>query len=248
MSDASRPLVLLLRSASDPDPYVQALDEAGYEATCEPVLHFKFVHQEALAGRLAHPHRYGGLICTSPRAAEALADALRWLPDQVAAWQARPAYAVGPRTAEVLREIGFDPEGADSGTAEALAARIAQAERVEGEPAEAPLLFLAGNRRRDVLPRALDAAGITFEEQCAYETHVRTDLDLSAERAPQWAVFFSPSGIEAARQATGIDWRAVRTAAIGPTTAGALEEAGWTAEAVAAQPTPEALAAALRKT
>ncbi len=242
MSDSStrRPRVLLLRSPLDPDPYAEALAEAGFEAASVPVLRFTFPHQEALAGRLARPHWYGGLICTSPRAVEALADGLRGISDQKAAWAARPAYAVGPRTAGALRKIGFAPKGAASGTAEALAAHI--------EPAEAPLLFLAGNRRRDTLPRALEAAGVPFAEQCVYETHVRTDLDFSEEPAPDWVVFFSPSGIEAARQARGIDWRTVRKAALGPTTAAALKEAGWTVEAVAEVPTPEALAAALRAT
>lgn len=231
--------VLLLRSSRGADdPYAAALAAAGYEARCEPVLRFTFPRQETLAARVAHPHRYSGLICTSPRAVEALAAILPRYPDRAAAWQDTPAYAVGPRTAEALRALGLTPRGAESGTAEALAGRVVAS--------TAPLLFLAGSRRRDALPRALEARGVVFEELVVYETHLRTDLDLSGHAPLRWVVFFSPSGVAAARQARGLDGGAVRKAALGPTTAAALQGKGWAADAVAAAPRPEALADALR--
>ena len=231
--------VLLLRSPSAPDPYMQALEEAGFRAACEPVLRFVFPHQQALSERLARPAHYAGLIVTSPRAVRALSDTLAEPSVQSAAWKAKPAYAVGPRTAEALRALGFAPEGEETGEAAALADYIAR--RAKG----APLLFLCGNRRRETLPERLREEGVPFEEQVVYETHARADLDL-AEHAG-WLAFFSPSGIEAVRQARGVDPSALRFAAIGSTTTAALTEEGWTVEAVAAAPTPAALAAAIRE-
>ena len=231
--------VLLLRSGSGPDRYEEAFAAAGYETTTVPVLAFTFVHQDALRRRLERPHSYGGLVLTSPRAVEALADVLQWLPSETAAWHTRPAFAVGPATAAELRAIGFEPEGEDSGSAALLADHVAD------RSLAAPLLFLCGSRRRDALPDGLGAAGIRFDELCVYETHLRDPLDLTAVPAPRWAVFFSPSGVEAAQSATGIDWAGVRKAAIGETTAGALAAQGWRPDAVAAEPSPEAIVAAV---
>ncbi len=231
-----RPLVCLLRDPAVPDPFVQALEAAGWRAACLPVLRFDFVNRAALRAALRQPDAYGGLVLTSPRAAEALARAGR-LP---ASWTTRPAFAVGPRTADAARALGLRTEGEEAGAADALA------ERITRQAFEAPLLFLCGDRRRDDLPQRLRAAGTPFYELCVYRTHLRRDLDFGALGALAWVVFFSPSGVEAARQAAGPALEAARKAAIGPTTAEALQAAGWTAAAVAAAPTPEALAAALR--
>lgn len=236
MSSDRAARVFLLRSGSEPDPYVDAFAEAGMEATCVPVLAFTFPHQEALRERLQRPAAYDGLICTSPRAVRALREAFAEPVVDAGAWQAKTAYAVGPRTAEGLRDLGFEPVGEESGSAAALASVIANKK----------LLFLCGNRRRDTLPDALNEAGIPFEELVVYETHTRTDITLPEGRKGDWLAFFSPSGIEAIRAASGVDPSLYRKAAIGPTTAAALEKQGWPAEAVAASPTPAALVQAIQ--
>lgn len=246
------PLVLLLRSrdeGGDEDRYERALRERDFRATCRPVLRFAFAGDDDFGGddagaALRHPDRWAGLVLTSPRAAQALEEMLRWLPDQVAAWEAKPAFAVGPKTAAELRAGGLAPTGEESGDAEALGSVIAK--KVKTDPAaERPLLFLCGNRRREALPNRLRAEEVPFEERVVYETHLRSGPWLTD--APEWAVFFSPSGVEAVRQSGEAGWGAVRKAALGPTTAAALREAGWPPEAVAREPTPEALADALAK-
>lgn len=238
----TRPVdTVLFREATEPDPYEGALAEAGFRPVSIPVLRFDFVNQTALRAALEAPDAYGGLILTSPRAVEALGEVLPWLPAENARWHSRPVFVVGPATAARARRLGFDPEGEASGSAELLADYITRRSWA------APLLFLCSNRRRDVLPDRLAAAAVPVEELCVYETHPRTDLDLAAYPGLRWAVFFSPSGIEAAVQARGIDWRQVHKAAIGPTTAEALAARGWSAAAVAAEPTPEALVRALRR-
>lgn len=231
--------VLLLRSPDGPDdPYVAALADAGFEARCEPVLRFAFPNQEALHERLADG-AYTGLIATSPRVGRALHPLFRDHSDLRAAWRQRPAYAVGPKTASWLRRLGLSVRGEEAGDAKALANRII---------ADAPtgrLLFLSGNRRRNALPDRLRAADVPFDEQVVYETHTRSAIDLPAPGPDTWLVFFSPSGLEATRRA-GADLCDYRVAAIGPTTAGALRDAGVPVAATADEPAPAPLTAALR--
>ena len=147
---------------------------------------------------------------------EALAQTLPWGIDRV--------------DADVLHGEGETGSGAD------LAAFIADADP------QAPLLFLCGNRRRDELPDRLQAEGIAFDELTAYETHSRTDLTLPPPGQETWLSFFSPSGLDAALQAeTEGALDEYHCAAIGSTTAGALEEAGLVVDAVAQSPPPEGL-------
>ncbi len=239
---SSSPEVILLRSADEeaPDRYVAAFDEGGWQAICKPVLTFEFPRQEQLRDRLDRPEHYAGVIATSPRAATALARVFSNHEVLARAWEGGLAYVVGPKTAELLRSLGLRPRGAKTGSAEALAGQI-----IDDVP-EAPLLFLSGNRRRETLPTALRTAEVPFEELVVYETHTRSDLDLlpKAEGTP-WLVFFSPSGLDAVNQTESADVQNYRLAAIGPTTAEALEAEGHVVEAVAEEPSPEGLVAAL---
>ena len=207
-------------------------------AECVPVLSFTFSHQDELRERLRQPDAYGGLICTSPRAVRALREALAEEEIAATAWLGKKAYAVGPKTASALRALGFVPEGEESGSAAGLASVIASKNL---------LLFLCGNRRRDTLPDAMTEAGTPFEELVVYETHTRTDVTLPERREGDWLAFFSPSGLNAIEAAPNVDPFRYRRAAIGSTTAGALEEKGWHADAVATSPTPAALVAAIQE-
>lgn len=237
------PDVILLRSADEPDPYLTAFEQAGLRAACEPVLTFAFPHQEALAGTLEHRDRYAALIATSPRVATALGRVFAEREALAESWREAPAYAVGPKTATRLRDVGFHPRGEDAGNAAALARQI-----VNDRPS-APLLFLSGNRRRDTLPTRLRAEEVPFEEVVVYETRTQDALTLPSFGPPSgstWLVFFSPSGLEAVEKAESVDPSDYRVAAIGPTTGGTLEEAGYAVDAVAEEPSPEGLVAALQ--
>lgn len=233
----TRPLVLLLRHPQPSDPYEAALSKAGFRTRSIPVLSFEPTGQEALADRLSHPERFGGLIITSPRSARIVAEHLD-NSDRRDGWMARPAYAVGPRTAGILRDAGFEPVGEESGTGEELAAVV-----IATYVAELPLLFLAGDRRRDAIPEALAGAGTPLEELTVYRT---TPVDLGElDVTPEWVVLFSPSGVEAW---SGLGSRPdVRYAAIGETTATALSDAGFEVGAVAAHPTPASLVDAIMR-
>lgn len=231
--------VYLFRSGDESDPYEEALADAGYAGISIPVLTFETVNAEKLREALEHPRSYDGLIFTSPRAVEAVASAMSWLPTENVMWHSKSIFAVGPKTASELRQIGFEPTGEGSGSAEMLSEHIAACEFTR------PLLFVCGNRRRDDLPDTLREAAIDLEELCVYQSQSRESLDLAAYPEPEWVVFFSPSGVHVVQKDDRLDVDSVRIAALGETTAGALEDAGFHVDAIAREPTPNALVEAL---
>lgn len=233
-----RNVVWLFRSGEDSDPYESALSDAGFDARSVPVLEFEWVNTRELRRALEHPKQYDGLVFTSPRAVEAFADAMPWLPSENVVWHGKSFFAVGPRTADELRRIGFDPEGEEAGSGDLLARYIL------GKQFEKPLLLLCGDRRRDELPDRLNAEGVALEEVCVYRTVLKDTLDLDSLPSPDWVVFFSPSGIEAVTNAD-VDLSRPRIAAIGTTTASALEAYGHRVDAIAQEPSPGGVAAAI---
>lgn len=234
-------LVLLLRSGGARDPFERAFRKEGFDVRSIPVLEFDFVNPDGLREALEHPNNYDGLIFTSPRAVDAIGEAMPWLPSENVLWHNKSVYAVGSGTAEALRSIGFEPDGEESGSAETLANIISK------RSFDRPLLFLSGDRRRDVLPTRLRSAGIQIEELCVYENRSRSPVGWPTEQVPDWVVFFSPSGFEAIREEWEERLRGVRIAAIGPTTAEVLGSAGVVVATVAGEPSPRALVEALRE-
>ncbi len=231
--------ILLLKEEIFPsDPYRTLLEQAGHTVTFLPPLYFTYPARDELQKTLAQPETYSGLIVTSPRAVSVFLSHLEAHPHLLNAWKTKPAYVVGMRSAAPLRSKGFRTY-TGKGTAHTLAHTILQLHQAS----QKPLLFLAGQLRREELPARLRAHGIPFEERTVYETHIQTDLP-RPDPLPDWMVFFSPSGVEAA-------WRSfgplpVSILAIGPTTARALYEKGIKPDAIAPTPSPEGILQALR--
>ncbi len=233
--------ITLLRSPDLPDAYLQAFDETGLSATCQPVLTFSFPYQETLTERLKSADIHSRLVMTSPRAAEALRRVFETEPELKALWEDHPVFVVGPKTASDVRELGLTPQAQTAGDAEALVDRIGAA--WDEQNLRSPLLFLSGNRRRDTLLNGLIRIGIPVTEHVVYTTEPRSDLKVGEET--EWLVFFSPSGLESV-EASRIHVSAYRLAAIGPTTGEALSSAGLSPDAVAKRPTPSSLVEAIQ--
>ena len=245
-----RNTVLLLRSGDESSENIpvqdascgweKALNDAGFDAQTLPALAFEYVEQDVLCNLLKHPDRYAGLIFTSPRAVEAFSRALPEAGTSNTDRESKALFTVGPRTAAAIRSLGYEPEGEHTGSAEQLAAYIL--ERHTG----GTLLFLCGDRRRDVLPSLLREAGIRMEEIVAYRTRLRTLHAWPGDKKPDWVVFFSPSGLEAVLHSPGVSLEGISIAAIGSVTAEAVRAHGFRVHATAHEPTPEALALALQ--
>ena len=245
-----RNAVLLLRSgdeSSEDTPrqaesclWEKALNAAGFDTQTLPGLTFEYSGQEVLYNLLKHPDRYAGLIFTSPRAVEAFGRAFPGTGISKTGWEDKVLFTVGPRTAAAIRSLGYEPEGESTGSAEQLAAYILK--RHTG----GALLFLCGDRRRDVLPSLLREAGIRTEEIIAYRTRLHTLHAWPGNKKPDWVVFFSPSGLEAILQSPEVSLENISIAAIGSVTAEAVRTHGFRVHATAHEPSPEALALALQ--
>ena len=183
----------------------------------------------------------------------------RGLVEQLRELRGMMVYTVGPATAIAMTKLEFSTIcGADTGNGMALANLIVQTFRREPEedgkekeeatlPPRLPLLFLVGDKRRDVIPKRLAGEGIPLEELVVYETTVaptfETDLDRvlaeSKDGDIEWVIFFSPMGAEIALRQLDKLPRKVRVGTIGPTTAEYLrKEWGITPDMVSKKPEP----------
>uniref|UniRef100_A0A3Q3MZA7 Uroporphyrinogen-III synthase n=2 Tax=Mastacembelus armatus TaxID=205130 RepID=A0A3Q3MZA7_9TELE len=256
--------VLLLKEprdgASGPDPYIKELASHGLSATLIPVLSFKFVSLNTLSDKLFQPEKHGGLIFTSPRAVEAVKICLEaeerreeWDRSVKEKWNAKSVYVVGKATAALVRNLGLNPLGEDTGTAEILSRVIIEREDTNIPP----LFFPCGSIKREVLPSALRENGMPLETLTVYQTAEHPDLDknlknyFTVQGIPASIAFFSPSGvkfcIEAVRRLSGEHLTQIKFAAIGPTTQDAITAEGLCVSCTAEKPTAEHLAAAIAK-
>jgi uroporphyrinogen-III synthase len=123
-----------------------------------------------------------------------------------------------------------------------------------------PLLFLVGDKRRDIIPRVLTEAGWRVDEVVVYGTgelkSFKQDftrrLEETMDRSRRWIVVFSPSGCDSMLSAldlldrsTGmakpkLPNRSTYIATIGPTTRDHLINTfGFEPDVCAEQPSPE---------
>ena len=177
-------------------------------------------------------------------------------------------YTVGPATALALTKLHFSTiVGADTGNGTVLANLIVQTFRrdhplppssshLQSEtpspstsinPPQKPLLFLVGDKRRDIIPNRLASENIPLEELTVYETTVASTFDEELDQVMkdtrdgeiEWIVFFSPSGAEVALEKMKRMENKIKVATIGPTTEEYLrKEWGIVPDMVARKPEP----------
>lgn len=183
-------------------------------------------------------------ICfSSPRAVEAVAARVAAPPEGV------KIAAVGPTTAAILEERGWfvdrvPREGSGRGLVESF--------REGGDASGARIFFPASAMAREDIPSGLSELGAQVEQVTAYRM-VTLPVDAAAcedsvdREEVQAVTFASPSAMEGLRAGIGESLferlaRETPAAAMGPTTAAALEKAGWHRVVVAETPTLEGLA------
>uniref|UniRef100_A0A671Y4J3 Uroporphyrinogen-III synthase n=1 Tax=Sparus aurata TaxID=8175 RepID=A0A671Y4J3_SPAAU len=252
--------VLLLKEPRDgdsgPDPYIKELASHGHKATLIPVLSFKFVSLNTLTDKLFQPEKHGGLIFTSPRAVEAVKmwiKSISFRKNYNYKWNTKSIYVVGKATAALVRSLGLNPLGEDTGTAEVLSRVIIEREDTNIPP----FFFPCGSIKREVLPTALRDNGVPLETLTVYQTAEHPDLEknlknyFTEQGIPASVAFFSPSGVkfclEVVRRLSGEQLTQIKFAAIGPTTQDAMTAEGLCVSCAAQKPTAEHLAAAIAK-
>jgi uroporphyrinogen-III synthase len=215
-----------------------ALREKSVEVLQRPLIAFAEPSDwQPLDAALDHLSSYRAIALTSPRAGKAVTDRVRV---RGIAWPRNPApavWAAGQATAASLEEwVGAVhlPDGMEQETngAAAQLARAMLSARVMG-----PVLFPCGDRRREELPSVLRSSGVRVDDVVCYRT-VMADPSEARAAAAEGAlvVVASPSVIELLdRGCPGTQRPSL--IAVGPTTATAARDAGWTPAAVADQPT-----------
>ncbi|KAK0714311.1 tetrapyrrole biosynthesis, uroporphyrinogen III synthase [Apiosordaria backusii] len=276
------PLYLLKTKSSPGDAYEEKFsvpDHTGCEYAPEfvPVLEHQFddqgmskvrgILENRQIGR-AEDKKYGGMIFTSQRAVEAFTKLVEEGrgEDNWPFLQDIPVYSVGPATTRALKAVPQVPSlqvfGDHTGNGAILASYILDHYRAwykerESVPA---LLFLVGDKRRDIIPKVLTGAGWQVDEVVIYGTgemkSFRDDfsqrLKVTADRPRRWVVVFSPSGCDSMLSALDLldessgkakpkeSSRSTYIATIGPTTRDHLiHNFGYEPEVSAEQPSPE---------
>ncbi|KAK4185288.1 putative Uroporphyrinogen-III synthase [Podospora australis] len=279
---ASKTPVLLLKTKSSPgDAYEEQFSNTSngynFEPEFVPVLEHQFDdHGMATVRTILKSQaigytegcKYGGLIFTSQRAVEAFTKLVEEGRGEEK-WpylQEIPVYSVGPATTRALKAVPQTPQlqvfGEHTGNGETLAPYILEhyVEWYKNREPKPPLLFLVGEKRRDIIPKVLRAAGWQVDEVVIYGTgemkSFKEDftqrMEETVDRQQRWVVVFSPSGcdtmLDVLRLCDGADTGeakqtplACRTylAAIGPTTRDHLINLGCKPDVCAEQPSPE---------
>jgi uroporphyrinogen-III synthase len=292
--------VLLLKTKSTPiDGYEELFltcDDSKYEPVFVPVLEHRFkedaldqvrrwiTERAFLPGAGGAPSNYGAIIFTSQRAVEAFTKVVEdvrnegivnldeLLPETV------PLYVVGPATARGLRALKLRCPilGQETGNGESLASfMLEHYNRAYPSAAKPPILFLVGDKRRDIIPKTLQSDDLPREKRARvdelviYETGEMHSFKSNFSalwkhyselgRLCQWVVVFSPTGCRAMLESLGLlnhstgkamsggRSKNILVATIGPTTRDyLLTEFNFSPEVCAAKPSPEGIADGIR--
>lgn len=240
--------VLLLKSENEnSDNYVKLLCEKNFDPVFVPTLEFVFINLDRLGSELKNFENYSGLIFTSQRSVQAIKLASKddGLP---LAWSELNNYCVGEATFNsITTELGIESKGRETGNASSLADFIRD-DLVAGSFSGKPFLFPCSNLKQDILQKKLEEYGFSLNPVTAYETVAHPDLEEHLKNKIdgdlEFLVFFSPSGVVFSNEIIKrlrLDVAMVKLVAIGPSTAKAIEKAGWSVHKTSAKPTPESL-------
>lgn len=238
--------IFLFRAQShdDPDEYQLALTQHGYDIHFIPVLEFAHESIAHLADLMSKAPQHTSLLITSQRAVESWVAAKRQATTIHPQWHDLNLYIVGSKTAQQLNDLSFFTRQPTVASRATELAPLILADRPES------ILFLAGDKRRDVLPDQMAAANIPMLEIQAYKTCMHPQLEERLNTLTctkdDWLVLFSPSGVDYIQQLEKHPLLAsCKLAAIGPTTADHLQQMGLSVHAVAEKPRASYLADAI---
>jgi uroporphyrinogen III methyltransferase/synthase len=247
--------VLVMRAREQSGALLDALRRAGSRAIQLPLIQIEASRDPAecaaLDAAIASLARYDALLVTSANGIRGLQRRAESLGIELAG--GLRAWCVGEASADAARAAGFAVEPLpDRSDADALARSIASS----GDLGSCRFLFARARDARDVLARELRAAGAQVDEVVAY-VNAAVEVDSAALRADLAAgridaiAFTSPSTarrFDAMLDADAREFaRRCAIAAIGRVTADALVEIGLKPDAVAEDPSAEALVRALER-
>lgn len=245
--------VLVTRPADQATDFTRELARLGIDSICVGVTTISpLTDWTAVDAALSDIESYDALIFTS-------ANGVRFFIERMARTgrncdEMPAAFGLGSKTKSVMEDCGLTVINTDDAlNANGLAGEIctfmssAGFDGIEGMR----FLFPCGDKARTELPAALRAHGAFVDAVVVYHNvpsppdHVRHALDQIAAGAIDCIAFFAPSQVQAFFHFIPALPPAIRTAAIGETTAAALRDAGVVADVVAPSPESERFAAAI---
>ncbi|XP_076057466.1 uroporphyrinogen-III synthase-like [Oratosquilla oratoria] len=242
-------VVWLIKSTEDSDTkYSDLLNQHGFKTQMIPALSFSFSSQKELKNVLTRPQDHTGLVFTSPRAVQAVAEVYKTLTVAVhQEWRSKKVFVIGKATDDAVRSLlQLDPVGQQCGNAAQLAPFVIE----NTEPFDKPLFIPCGNLKRDELPRLLASQDRDFRAIPCYETKASDQLKpvlqrlVSSNELPTCMVFFSPSGVGFTLpilRELKVDLTGIAVIAIGPTTNSSLVDNSVPVFGVCPSPSPEGL-------
>lgn len=238
--------VLLLR-ANRNEHDAEALRARGLDVVVDPYLDIAQVDNPDGAARLLEHLETGAdwLVITSVNALHFWSEQLP--PDAIkSALVSRTGLrvaAIGEATTEAIRALGAkDVVTPGEGTSRVLATLLAD------YPA-GTVVLPSGSISMRSIPHTLVPQGFTIVEEVVYRTDIvdvpPVTADSLEDHGVEAVVFRSPSAVRAFNRFHQTLPEGIRLVASGPTTADALADAGWTADAIAVDASASALADAV---
>jgi uroporphyrinogen III methyltransferase/synthase len=229
--------VLITRAGHQSDAFARALLERGAEPISAPTIAIGPPDDaraaEDVLGELAS---FAWIVFTSQNGVDAFFERLAARGGDARAMAAAKVAAIGERTAERLARHGIRADlVAPTYVGEEVAAVVVERSR----PGDRVLLYRA-TEARDVLPRALEAAGRRVTDVPAYKTVVARDPDFAEKVARADVLTFTSAStvrgfvtLLGSSEAATAAVRAKCVACIGPITAEAATVAGLRVDVVA---------------
>jgi uroporphyrinogen-III synthase len=213
------------------DKFISILRDAGCDVVnLELVETRRLDDQSELKAKLTSLNEYDGLFFTSPVAAQVFVEER----SQSNGFRGS-VYTLGKRASEILAREGLTVKSSqDLNTAADLLDSFDRSEFLGKR-----FLFIRGDKSIQTVPKVLGEIA-TVDEVVVYKT-VPTDVDevviasirqRLSDRDISWACFFSPSGVDRFDQLFHNAAKSIKTAAIGPTTAEAARQAGYSVDFV----------------
>jgi len=182
----------------------------------------------AFAELVQDAHAYDWIVFTSPNGVTAFFDLFYKLYDDAREIGGARIAAIGPATAQRLKEfhmhVDLQPE-------EFVAESLAREFRKQGDIENLRILLARAEKARDLLPKELSALGAIVDEGFAYRTVPETRDDVGARRrlleeGADLITFTSSSTVENFL-ALGLPWPAkMQVASIGPVTSKTARQRG----------------------
>jgi uroporphyrinogen III methyltransferase/synthase len=182
----------------------------------------------AFAELVQDAHAYDWIVFTSPNGVTAFFELFYKLYDDAREIGGARIAAIGPATAQRLKEfhihVDLQPE-------EFVAESLAREFRKQGDIENLRILLARAEKARDLLPKELSALGAIVDEGFAYRTVPETRDDIGARRrlleeGADLITFTSSSTVENFL-ALGLPWPAnMQVASIGPVTSKTARERG----------------------